>query len=96
MGENKNKFFTYKGYPLVRNKDTIYYGNMYDEYVIMIKILSFKKVGDIEVADKVKVYQMSTDVTSKDPIVKTSDKNGLYEAFDIAYIWLSRANSKAS
>ena len=82
----------YKGYPLVRNKDTIYYGNMYDEYVIMMKIQSFKKEGNLEVADQVKVYQMST---SKNEIVKTSDKNGLYAAFDIAYIWLSRAN-KAS
>ena len=30
-----NNFYTYKGYPLVRCKDTIYYGYMSD----------FKKVG---------------------------------------------------
>ena len=34
----KNEFFSYKGFPLVRNKDTIYYGNMYDKYVIMMQI----------------------------------------------------------
>lgn len=95
MSENKSQseFFTYKGFPLVRNNDTIYYGNMSDEYVVMIQILDTKKIGDMEVANKVKVYQMSTDDT-KNPverIVKSSDKNGLYEALDIAYIWLSRA-----
>lgn len=86
-------FFTYKGFPLVRNKDTIYYGNMSDDYVVMIQILESKKVGNINVASKVKVYQMSTDET-KNPverISKTSEKSGLYEALDIAYIWLSRA-----
>ena len=89
-------FFTYKGFPLVRNKDTIYYGNMSDEYVVMIQVLESKKVGDIYVASKVKVYQMSTD-ESKNPIErisKTSEKNGLYEALDIAYIWLSRATQE--
>ncbi len=29
-----SSFLSYKGYPLVRNKDEIYYGNMNDEYVI--------------------------------------------------------------
>lgn len=86
-------FFTYKGFPLVRNKDTLYYGNMSDDYVVMIQILSTEKISGMDVAKKVKVYQMSTD-ESKNPIeriVKTSEKDGLYAALDIAYIWLSRS-----
>ena len=39
MAENKkSEFFTYKGRPLVRNKDTLYYGDMSDNYVIMMQI----------------------------------------------------------
>lgn len=86
-------FFTYKGFPLVRQKDKIYYGNMSDEYVVMIQILESKKVGNIDVASKVIVRQMSTDL-GKNPmeaVVKTSEKSSLYDALDIAYIWLSRA-----
>ena len=52
-------------------------------------------MGDLDVASKVKIYQMSTD-QSKNPveaIVKTSEKSGLYEALDIAYVWLTRANA---
>ena len=89
----KKEFFNYKGCPLVRNKDDIYYGNMSDEYVVWIQITEKKKVGDIEVATKLKLYKMSTDET-KNPIERisqTSEKNGLYEALDIANIWLKRA-----
>lgn len=88
-------FFTYKGYPLVRNGKQIYYGNMADEYVCMINILSSHKVKDLEVADKVKVSLALTaeDVDASRMIVKTSDRSGLYEALDVAYIWLSKTNS---
>jgi len=85
-------FFNYKGYPLVRNGDTIYYGNMSDEYVVVMQILKKEKVGNIEVASKVKVFRMLTDesLPANEKITKTADKDGLYEALDIAHIWLSR------
>lgn len=92
MSSNAESFFTYKGYPLVRNKDTIYFGNMYDEYVIMMNIIEKKKVGDIDVASKIKIYQMSTDdkLNPMERVVKSSEKDGLYEALDLAKVWLER------
>lgn len=88
----KNDFFTYKGYPLVRKGDEIYYGNMYDKYVIMMQIIEKTKVGNLDVASKVKIYKMATDekLNPVEAIVKQSEKSSLYEALDIAYIWLSR------
>ena len=62
MSEQKKQSFpTYKGKPLVRSGDTIYYGSMKDKYVIKMDIKSKKKVGDLEVADKVTVQLMYTD-----------------------------------
>lgn len=94
MSENtkKSEFFTYKGLPLVRNKDMIYYGNMSDDYVIMMQIMEKTKVGDLDVASRIKIYKMATDekLNPMEAIVKSSEKNSLYEALDIAYIWLSR------
>lgn len=89
----EQKFFTYKDIPLVRNGDTIYYGNMSDKYVIMLQILSKKNVGDLEIADKVSIQLLLTDpnVRAKDRIAKKSEKNGLYNAMDIGAIWLKRA-----
>ena len=93
MAEKKNDFLTYKGKPLVRNGNTIYYGDMNDDYVIMMRILSSKDFGDTDLASKVSVQLVNTDpnVSIKEKIVKTSEKKGLYAAMDIADIWLTRA-----
>lgn len=98
MEHEKNKdfsFFTYKGYPLVRNGNVIYFGNMYDDYVVMIQILQTKKIKDLEVATKVKIYQMLTDenLNPIEAIIRTSEKDGLYEALDLAVAWLNHSPS---
>ena len=89
-----DKFYTYKGYPLVRNGNMIYYGYMSDPYVIMMQILSTKNVGGEDVADKIRVIQMSTD-PKLDPLKacvnNTEREGGLYEALDVARVWLEKA-----
>ena len=89
----KTKFPMYKGKPLVRCGDTIYYGSMKDKYVVKLEIKSKKKVQDLDVADKVTIQLMYTDpsIRSRKQIVKSSEKPGLYLALDIADVWLSRA-----
>ena len=89
----KDKFLTYKGKPLVRNGNTIYYGFPNEKYVIMMQILSTKPVDDVEVASKVSIQLINTDpdVSPRERIVKSSEKKGLYAALDIAEVWLSRA-----
>ena len=42
------EFFLYKGRPLVRNKDTIYYGRMSDPYVVMMQIKSHRDFSDLD------------------------------------------------
>ena len=100
MREQKKKtsaetqsFPTYKGKPLVRSGDTLYYGNMTDKYVVKLDIKSKKQVGDLDVADKVTVQLMYTDpeIRTRKAIVKTSEKEGLYLALDIAEAWLNKA-----
>lgn len=91
--KQKSPFPMYRGKPLVRSGDTIYYGNMTDKYVSKIDIKTKKTVEDMEVADKCIVQLMLTDpeIRSRKQIVKTSEKNGLYLALDIADAWLTRA-----
>ena len=95
MAEAKaaKEFSTYKGRPLVRCGDEIYYGNMEEPYVIRLQIKSKKEVGGIEVADKITVQLMATDpyLLPRKAIVKTSEKQGFYLAMDIADLWLGRA-----
>ncbi len=90
---NMGKTLMYKGRPLMRKDNIIYYGSMQDPYIIFIQISETKKVGDLDVASKVFVQLQRTDpnVRSRDRIVKSSEKNGLYQAMDVGAIWLERA-----
>lgn len=90
--EKKNTFFSYKDYPLVRKGNEIYYGNMYDTTVVMMQIVEKTKVGNLDVASKIRLYQMKTDekLNPVEAIIKQSEKNSLYEALDVAYVWLTR------
>ncbi len=91
--EDATQFPSYKGKPLMRCGDVIYYGSMKDKYVVKLEIKSKKKVQDIDVADRVTVQLMYTDqnIRSRKQIVKSSEKNSLYLAIDIADAWLTRA-----
>ena len=88
------QFFSYKGLPLVRKGNTIYYGDMSDKYVAVITILSTKKIKDLEIADKTRVQLMATDpaVPITEAIAKTGERGSLYDPIDVAGIWLSKNN----
>ena len=72
---------SYKGHPLRRKDNLIYYGTMAEKYIIMLQILDTKKVDDLDVA------------TSRDRVVKKTEKDSLYTAMDVATVWLDRALS---
>ena len=61
-----------------------------------MQILSKKQNGDIEQADKIMIQLISTDeslpITQR--IIKRSEKEGLYNAIEIANIWLERILSE--
>ena len=92
MAEDK-KILTYKGHPLMRKDNLIYYGSMADSHIVMLQVLESKKVNDIDVATRVSVQLQLTDpaVKSRDRIVKKSEKAGLYTALDFGCVWLERA-----
>ena len=95
MAQSKSKTLTYKGHPLRRKDNLIYYGSMADPYIIMLQILSTEKVKDLEVATKVAVQLQLTDpdLKSRDRVVRKSEKNSLYAAMDLGDVWLKRALS---
>lgn len=84
---------TYKGHPLRRKDDIIYYGDAADTHIVLIRIIETKQVGDMRVATKVSVQlQHSTpDAKGRDCVMKRSEKDSLYSAIDIASVWLERA-----
>ena len=85
---------TYKGKPLVRKDNELYYGCMTDPYVLYLQIQSTKTVGGVDVADKVHLQLLSTDESKprEARVARQTTKNGLYNALDIGSIWLQKAN----
>ena len=95
MEKANNSVLQYKGHPLRRKDNLIYFGSMADKYIIMLQILDTKKIKDLDVATKVSVQLQLTDpdLKSRDRIVKKSEKDSLYAAIDVASVWLDRALS---
>ncbi len=85
------KYLEYKGKPLVREGNTICYGDMNEKCILVLEIMSYTKAGEISIPDKIFIQV----IDSKDPtkIVKQGEKNGLYDAFSIGLVWLERALS---
>ena len=87
------KVLTYKGRPLMRKDNLIYYGSMADSHIIMLQVLETKKVNDTDIATRVAIQLQITDPNARgrDRIVKKSEKDGLYTALDLGCVWLERA-----
>jgi len=83
----------YKGHPLRRKDNLIYYGSMSDKYIIMLQITETKELEDLNLATRIHVQLQFTDpdLKSRDRVVKKSDKTSFYEAMDVAAVWLERA-----
>jgi hypothetical protein len=92
MADNKTPYLQYKGRPLVRQGNMLYYGSMADSCVVMIQILTTKKTGNLTVAEKVQVQLISTDPDAplQERILKKSEKVGLFNALEIGRVWLER------
>ncbi len=90
---SEKKILEYKGYPLRRKDNLIYFGRMSDKYIVMMQVLNEAPVKDLSVATKVSLQLQLTDpdIKSRDRVVKKTEKNGLYEAMDVAAVWLERA-----
>ncbi|MBC3516427.1 hypothetical protein H8K20_08460 [Neobittarella massiliensis] len=92
----EKKTLMYRGKPLVRCGNDMYFGSMDDRYIVYMQILSTQKQGDEDVADKVWLSLMNTntDLSPIERIVKSSEKKGIWGALEIAEIWLERANKE--
>ena len=90
------KFFEYKGRPLVRSGNTIYYGDMNDAYVVCLTIKNAEEYKDITLAGDITIQLLATDesLSPKDRIVKKSEKKGLFTALDLGATWLERQLKK--
>lgn len=84
------KMLRYKGKPLIRRGNMIYYGDPQQKYMIVMIVTSTEKKKDLDVTTGVTIQLMLND-GSKEKMIKQAERTGMYAAMDIAEYWLEDA-----
>ncbi len=84
------KMLRYKGKPLVRRGNMIYYGDPKEKYMIIMIVTSTTKKKDLDVTTGVTIQLMLND-SKKEKMIKQAERSGMYAAMDIAEYWLTDA-----
>ena len=84
----EGEYLMYKGKPLVREGNTICYGDKSEKCILILEIMKYKEVQGSKVPDSILIQV----IDSNDPntIVKQGQKNGLFAALDIGTVWLKK------
>ena len=77
------KYLEYRGLPLVREENTICYGDLNDKCILILEIMSY---GADNLPDKILIQVVDSKDQSK--ILRQGQGKGLYEAFNLGVIWL--------
>ena len=83
------KYLMYKERPLVREGNTICYGDMTEKCVLILEIMSYKEENGEQVPNKIIVQVLDSKDQTK--IIKQGIKEGLYDAFSMGVVWLEHA-----
>ena len=85
----EGKYLEYQDKPLVREGNTICYGDMNEKCILVLEIMSYKDVNGEQLPKDVFIQV----IDSKDPnkILKQGKKEGLHDAFSIGLVWLDMA-----
>lgn len=90
--KKKKKQLTYKGKPVYRQGNRIYYGNLEDDLILVIDILESKNIYGRQISTKVAFgVQDNTGELGKGQIFRKAERENLYKAFDLGSWWLQDA-----
>ncbi len=79
-------YLEYMGRPLVRQEDTIVYGDMSEKCVLILEIMSKNK----ETGLPENVLVQLVDSKDMNKIIRQTSKRGLHDAFTLGCVWLER------
>jgi len=89
--DEKNEIFSYKGKPLLRKDNVIYYGSPEGKYITRFTVEGSDDVSGLQVANRVTIDLMTNEGEDRARIIKQAERNGLYKALDIGCFWLEDA-----
>ena len=83
----KGSYLYYKDRPLVREKDTICYGDFTEKCVLIFEIMSYVEKNGLKVPGKVFIQIIDSESGA---ILKQADKDGMHEAFTYGMFWYEK------
>ena len=90
-GEKRKKvegsYLYYKNKPMVREKDTICYGDFSEKCVLIFEIMSYVEKSGQTVPGKILIQVLGSE---DGQILKQSEKEGLFEAFNYGMFWYEK------
>ncbi|MBP5173775.1 MAG: hypothetical protein ILP01_02390 [Clostridia bacterium] len=86
----EGKYLTYLQKPLVREGDTLCYGDLQDRYFLILDIVNYKTENGQQIPDNVIVQIVESANPSN--ILKQATKQGLSASLNLGMVWLERAN----
>lgn len=88
----KKKTLTYKGKPLLKCGERVYYGNLEDKLILALDVIEHEDNKDIKRSTKIKVQLMdNTGEFGKGQVFRKGERENLYKALDIGEWWLKDA-----
>lgn len=89
-----DKQMTFRGKPIIRKGNILYYGDMSERYAVMLEVVSSKDVAGTDVSEHVIVKLLTAENYETGKAEKQTEKSGLYSALDVGSVWLERALKK--
>lgn len=83
----KGDILYYKNRPLVREKDTICYGDFSERCVLIFEIMSYVEKDGVKVPGKVFIQILESE---SGKILKQADKEGMFDAFTYGIFWYEK------
>ena len=83
----KGDILYYKNRPLVREKDTICYGDFSEKCVLIFEIMSYVEEEGQKVPGKIFIQVLESE---SGKILKQSEKEGMFEAFNYGIFWYEK------
>ncbi len=88
---SENKLFYYRGFPLIRSENLLYYGCCGDGIATRLTIKDYKTVGEKQVPNKIMVQLLGKNNSNSANKERKGEFTGFYQALDAAHIWLMEA-----
>ena len=86
---NEQKILKYKGKPLMRKGNDLYYGNFDDKFRVHIEVDENTELMGQEIATHVNVMLETNDIPGKEKVLKKAERDGIYAALDLGEYWLT-------